>query len=76
MPMTKFEDLTYAERAQLYTDDIELYRALRANFERRAANDIRRGVITAEHRAWLHNEGMKAEQARMRTLLGWSEDKG
>ncbi len=50
----RFEDLTYSERAELRGEDPALYKTLKESFERRAAAEIRRGILTREHRVWLH----------------------
>ena len=71
---TKFEDLSYLERAHLHQVDPEAYRALKEAFERRVAADIRKGILTREHRAWLSKEALKVEKERMRALLGWSDE--
>ena len=69
----KLEDLTYPERAHLHQVDPELYRALKASFERRAAAEIRRGILTRDHLGWLHRETTKAGQEQYKALLGLNE---
>lgn len=64
----KFEDLTYPERAELSTEDPNLYRALKDAFERRAARDIRNGLITREHRAWLYKLAVREGKKQIEAL--------